>query len=129
VFEAENARGFASARITQTSTTPISTSSTQITPSAGYVSTPSSTSYTGQAPASFTKAFFDPSAKPGNSDFIFDANGSLMSQNETWDGSDWDISKWFDIPNLSYDEESMGQMVELAKQTGITFSPRDIGNI
>ena len=52
-----------------------------------------------------------------------------MGQGETWEGmADWDMSKWFDIPNLSYDETSIGQMVDLAKQTGITFDPQNFGS-
>jgi len=47
----------------------------------------------------------------------------MMGQGETWEGmAGLDMSKWFDIPNLSYDESSMEYMVELAKQSGLTFT-------
>lgn len=54
----------------------------------------------------------------------------MMNQEETWEGmADWDVSKWFDIPNLSYDASNMGQMVNVAKQTGLTFNPEDFRGV
>lgn len=34
-----------------------------------------------------------------------------------------DISKWFDIPNLSFDESSFEQMMGVAQDSGATFHP------
>jgi hypothetical protein len=34
-----------------------------------------------------------------------------------------DISKWFDIPNLSFEESSLEQMVGMAQDSGAMFTP------
>ena len=49
-------------------------------------------------------------------------NGNLTGFNEMGI-DDLDISKWFDIPNLSFDESSLEQMVGMAQDSGATFQP------
>lgn len=75
-------------------------------------------------------SYKDPSAIFAGPQDVTPSGFSMMNQEETWEGmADWDVSKWFDIPNLSYDESNMGQIVNLARQTGLTFNPEDFRGV